>query len=228
MSRIQRTTILERKRIADDALEISFARPDCFTFSAGQHIQVKLPQLAHADPQGSSRVFSIASSPNDRRRISIAFRRTMSGFKRSLEQYPIGTEVLLEGAHGFYTLQGTPRHPIVFVAGGIGITPQLSMIRFATEEQLPAPLALVYLNRNRTSAVYLDELTALARRSDHFTLWSTSSTVDLPEVRQAAEDFPTAVWHLAGPAGMVDHVRSLLSLSGVDDLSVFTEVFVGY
>ncbi|WP_448073627.1 ferredoxin--NADP reductase [Georgenia yuyongxinii] len=228
MSRIHTATILERKRIADDALEISFSRPASFDFVAGQYIQVKLPNLLHADPRGSSRVFSIASSPNDRQRVSIAFRRSASGFKRSLEQLPLGGHVLLEGAHGFFTLRHAPRRPIVFVAGGIGITPQLSMIRFATEEKLAAPITLLYLNRSEKSAVYLDELAVLARRSTHLSIRSTFKAVDMPDVRQAADDFPTAVWHLAGPAGMVDRVRSLLSLSAVDELSVCTEEFVGY
>ena len=228
MGRIHTTTLLERKRIADDALELSFSRPASFRFAAGQHIQVQLPGLAHADPRGSSRVFSIASSPNDQEKISIAFRRSASGFKRSLEQLPLGGQVLFEGAHGFFTLRHPPRRPIALVAGGIGITPHLSMIRFASEERLDAALVLLYLNRSKSSAVYLDELTALARESDNFSMRSTFTAIDARDIRRTADDLPTALWHLAGPTGMVERVQSLLLLSGVDELSVFTEEFVGY
>lgn len=228
MRRIHTATVLERKRIADDALEISFTRPASFDFAAGQYVQVKLPDLVHADPRGSSRVFSIASSPNDRGRLSIAFRRSTSGFKRSLEQLPPGAQLLLEGPHGFFALRRAPRRPLVFVAGGIGITPQLSMIRFASEERFDAPVALLYLNRSERSAVYLDELTALAGRSSSFSMRSTSTALDPLDIGRTAADLPTAVWHLAGPAGMVDRVRNLLLLAGVDELRVCTEEFVGY
>lgn len=228
MSRIHPVTMLERKRISDDALEISFRRPASFAFAAGQYLQVMLPELEHADPRGSSRVFSIASSPNDRDRISIAFRRSDSGFKRSLEQLPLGGQALLEGAHGYFALRTAPRRPIVMVAGGIGITPHLSMIRFASEEGFDVPVALLYLNRSKGSAVYLDELTALERRSRAFSMRCASTAVDVELLRRTADDLPTAVWHLAGPAGMVERVRSLLLLLGVDELSVCTEEFVGY
>lgn len=228
MGRIHTATLLERKRIAEDALEVSFSRPASFAFAAGQHMQVQLPGLAHPDPRGDSRVFSIASSPNDRERVSFAFRRSASGFKRSLEQMPLGGEVVLEGAHGFFALRQAPRRPIVLVAGGIGITPHLSMIRFASEQQFDAPLALLYRNRSERSAVYLDELTALARRNRGFSMRSTYSAIEVQDIRRTVEDFPAAVWHLAGPAGMVDRVRSLLLLAGVDELRVCTEEFVGY
>ena len=228
MGRIHTATVLARTRIAEDALEVSFSRPPSFSFAAGQYIQVRLPGLVHADPRGDSRVFSIASSPNDRERISIAFRRSASGFKRSLEQLPLGGGVLLEGAHGFFALRRAPRRPLVLVAGGIGITPHLSMIRFASEERFDVPVALLYLNRSERSAVYLDELTALAHRSGSFSMRSTFTAVDAQDIRRTADEFPAAVWHLAGPAGLVDRVRSLLLLCGVDELSVCTEEFVGY
>ena len=57
---------------------------------------------------------------------------------------------------------------------------------------------------------------------------STYSAIEVQDIRRTVEDFPAAVWHLAGPAGMVDRVRSLLLLAGVDELRVCTEEFVGY
>lgn len=228
MSRIYHTTIIDRKVVAEDTLEVSFKRPEDFSFLAGQYIQLGVSKLLYPDPKGASRVFSIASSPLDQERISVAFRETGSGFKRTLKELPLDATVNIEGPHGFFTLPQESTASLVFIAGGIGITPFLSIIRFADEKRLSFSLTLLYANRNQESAAYLGELQGIAGRTTHFVLRNHLGRIDEQSIQQSTKDPQNCKWYIAGPPAMAGCARNLLFLLGVDDGRVYCEEFTGY
>jgi ferredoxin-NADP reductase len=228
MSRIYHATIIDRKVVAEDTLEVSFKRPEDFSFLAGQYIQLGVSQLLYPDIKGVSRTFSIASSPYDQERISVAFRDTGSGFKRTLKELPFGAPVNIEGAHGFFTLPQELASPVVFIAGGIGITPFLSMIRFADEKELASPMTLLYANRSKESAAYLDELQTIANRNKDFILKNRFGKIDEEFMRQDVKNMEQSVWYIAGPPAMVTYARNALFLLGIEDSRVHCEEFAGY
>lgn len=157
--------IIEQRTIAEKTDEVSFdLSGKNFVFIAGQYIRVTIPKLLYADPKGSSRVFTIASSPNEKNKLSIAFRDSGSGFKRTLLELPRGSLVEIEGPFGHFVLPRDASRPLVFIAGGIGITPFLSMIRFANENKLNYQITLLYANKNKENAAYLEELTSIAQK----------------------------------------------------------------
>lgn len=225
---IYKTTIIDRKQIAEKTLEVSFKRPENFLFKAGQYIQLGLSKILYPDIKGRSRVFSIASSPLDQEKISVVFRDTGSGFKRTLKEVPINAPVDIEGPHGFFTLPQNPAHPLVFIAGGIGITPYLSMVRFATKHGLTFPITLLYANRNKESIACLEELQDIANRNKYFTLKNKFGKVDEQFIRQNVKNMQNCIWYIAGPPNMVDTVRNILLLLGVREESVLYEGFDGY
>ena len=227
-SNIFTTRIVEKKQVAEGTSEISLRRPRGFEFKAGQYIQVSVKKILHPDPKGSSRVFSIASSPNNKKLISITFRDSSSGFKQTLKDLPIGSEVLIEGPHGYFTLPKKVSEPIVFVAGGIGITPYLSMTRFAIEKKMRFSMILIYTNKNKKSSAYLDELKKLADKNTNFTLKTKFSRATKDFIEENVKNPHSCVWHIAGPPGMVDSARNMLFLMGVDDKKICFEEFVGY
>lgn len=227
--RVFTTALMERKPVAVETFQVSFARPAAFTFHAGQYLQIRLPKLLHRDPKGPSRVFSIASSPLDDEMISVAYRDTGSGFKRTLRELPIGSEVTIEGPHGFYTLPRDASRPLILVAGGIGITPFRSMLQFAARSEGDSPsVTLLYANRSHERAAYLDELEDLARRNPRLTLHKRFGLIDEVLIRKSVTDLDTPLWFIAGPPTMVDTVRSTLDVLGVDTNNVHFEEFIGY
>lgn len=230
MSRIFNTTLIDRKVVAENTLEISFKRPNGFSFKAGQYIQLDVLELLYSDPKGTSRVFSITSSPLDQEKISVAWRDTGSGFKRTLKELPSGALVKIEGPHGFFTLPENSPRPIVFVAGGIGITPYLSMVRYVTEKKklFSFPITLLYANRSRESAAYLTELEDMTNRNDNFTMKNKYGRTDEEFIRQNIKNTHQCVWYIAGPPDMVDSTRNLLFLLGIDDGRICLEEFMGY
>lgn len=226
--KIYNTVIIGRKQVANNTLEVTLRRPDGFDYKAGQYIQLELPAAPHKDPGSSSRVFSIVTSPNDAKKIAVAFRRSGSGFKRSIETLPLGSEVMLQGPYGYITLHKELQRPLVCIAGGIGITPCLSMIRFARESNLNTPITLVYANWQREDAAYLQELQKISKQSKWLTLQAVYGLIDPAVIHKAAASNDDSMWLLAGPPGMVDELRNTLFAEGIDEHRIFCEEFTGY
>lgn len=220
--------LTDRRQVAENTLEVSFARPEGFVFDAGQYLQVRVSKLLHRDAKGRSRVFSIVSSAVDEERVSIAFRETGSGFKRTLRELDLGSELQIEGPHGFYTLPRQSARPVVLVAGGIGVTPFVSMLRSLDSDGADGPrITLLYANWNARSAAYLRELDEMARGNPRLTLGTQFGLIDETVIKKKVKDLDRT-WYVTGPPMMVDSVRSALHALGVDASRVHFEEFVGY
>lgn len=123
--------VIKQRTTAEKTYEVSFnLSGKSFSFIAGQYIRVTVPKLLYDDQKGPSRVFTIASSPNEKNKLAIAFRDSESGFKKTLLELSQGSLVEIEGPFGYFTLPKNTSRPLIFIASGIGITPFLSMIRF--------------------------------------------------------------------------------------------------
>ncbi len=230
-NRIQkiRLPILGQRIIAEKTCEISFDLSEReFKFLPGQYIRVSVPKLLYSDTKGRSRLFSIASSPNDKNKLNIAFRDTGSGFKRTLMELPVGSLVDIEGPFGFFTLPKDDSRLLVFIAGGIGITPFLSMIRYATEQKLKYRIVLFYANRNAESAAYLEELKIVARKNPSFSFQNKFGRIDANFIRKHVKNLNKAVWYIVGPPSMVYDTRDLLSHLNINETDIYFEDFIGY
>ena len=151
------TRLIDRTQVADGTLAFAFERPAGFEFTAGQYLTITLPDPLYTDEKGNSRTFSIASPPQDAGRLVIATRMTGSALKRSLAEAPLGTPVSIFGPAGDFTLGPDPT-PVVFIAGGIGITPFRSMLLDAAARGLPHRITLIYSNRTPEGAPFHEEL----------------------------------------------------------------------
>lgn len=230
MSKVYYTTIAGQSKIAENTWEVSFKYPSNFSFQAGQYIQVEVPQLLYPDSTGTSRLFSIASSPLDQKKISISFRDTGSGFKRSLKELSLGSPINIEGPHGFITLPQSSIYPLVLIAGGIGITPYMSMIRLYEERSFTFPITLLYANRNKESAAYLQELQDIASRNKKFILKPKFGRIDEQFILQNTKNIGLEkyLWYVVGPPLMVEDIKNKLVIMGIDPLRILDEPYTGY
>ncbi len=221
--------IIERKTVAKDTIEVVFdiSAKEC-DFQPGQYLSVVLPELNFPDPKGNRRDFSIASSPNSKKTLSIAFRISESGFKQTLINMPIGTKVNVDCCYGVLTMPEESAKPIVFIAGGIGITPFLSSIRYAAEEKLPHKITLIYGNRDRESAAYLSELETLEKENQNFKMKKQFGVITKELIESSLENETFPLWYVVGSPKMVRGVRGILSDIGVSGESVRYEEFTGY
>ena len=151
-------TLKERKRVADGTELFIFAKPADFTFEAGQYVAMLLPQTVAPDARHGVRSLSIASAPfeND---LYFAMRQSESGFKQSMFALKLGDTVVITKATGHFTLSYTADDlPIVFLVGGIGVTPVRSILKQAEHDGSVRQFFVFYSNRYQKDAAFHEEL----------------------------------------------------------------------
>ncbi len=149
--------LLSREYVAKDTLAIHLAKPLGFRFHAGQYADVVLADASVHDLWGNLRTFSMACAPFEAD-LEFVVRVSTTAFKRALSTAPPGTAIELKGPGGDFHLHCDIRRPAVFLVGGVGIAPFLSMVRQARHDHAGHEFYLFYSNRHADDAAYLDEL----------------------------------------------------------------------
>lgn len=218
-----------------------FARPAGFGFKAGQNMLVTLVDPPETDSKGASRTFTIASAPHEAD-LLVVTRMRDTAFKRTLKSAAAGLAVTLDGPNGVMTLHEDAARPAVFLAGGVGITPFLSMARDAAKRRLPQKIQLLYSNRRPEDAAFLDELMALERENPNYKLIATMAEMEKSArpwngergvisralVERHVPDLKAPIYYLAGPPGMTMAMQNLLESAGVSADDIRSEEFYGY
>lgn len=180
-----------------------------FSFKAGQYVRLVFPGLDIDDTKGPARLFSIASSPNNKEKLDITFRMSESGYKKTLVNMQIGDEAEFEGPWGSFVLPDNAEKPVVFIAGGTGITPFLSMMKFATEQNLPHRINLIYASRDKNSVIYSSEIKELTKRNSRLKINFVVGRIDEKLIRKNSPKDPKAAFYISGPPAMVDYIRNI-------------------
>ena len=134
-----------------------------FRFQPGQFAWITAWNSPFTD---SEHPFSLSSSAEDRETIEFTIKE-LGDFTSTIKDMQPGQRVYVDGAYGSFSVD---RHDhasnFVFVAGGIGITPVLSMLRTLADRGDRRKLILLYANKTRESVAFYDELEALKQRLD--------------------------------------------------------------
>jgi ferredoxin-NADP reductase len=235
-----RARIKEKQEIAKGTLLVTFdLLGEEVDFRPGQYFFVTLPDVGHQDDRGLRRHITVVTSPNEKGVLGLATRMRDSAFKRSLRELPVGAEVEVEAPKGKFALPEDPARPLVFVAGGIGITVFRSMLRYIREERLPYRVTVIYSNRDRESTAFLDELHELERELPELRLILTMTQdpgwegetrkIDAHFFRDYLGDNLNAFTYLvAGPPAMAEAVQEALDEAGVQEENIVAERFSGY
>jgi ferredoxin-NADP reductase len=235
------TEFLRREEIAEGTMAFHFAWPAGFAFKAGQSVNVGLIDPPETDAKGNRRSFSIVSAPFEQELV-IATRMRDTAFKRVLKTMPAGTKVGLRGPGGLFTLDENDAAPAVFLAGGIGITPFVSMLRHAAKERLPRRLTLFYSNRRPEDAAFLGELADLQHGNPNYKFVGTMTEmnksvrtwtgetgfIDQAMLARHLGDISGAIYYMAGPPAMVAAMQNTLAGAGVGGDHIRSDEFFGY
>jgi ferredoxin-NADP reductase len=230
-----------REEVAEGTMAFHLEKPAGFQFKAGQYVDVSLINPPETDSEGMVRSFSIASAPYEGQLLLVT-RMRKSAFKRVLAILPLGMKLKLEGPMGSFTLHKNRVKAAVFLAGGIGITPFLSMLREAAEERLPQRLYLFYSNRHPKDAAFLKDLEILSKVNANFVFIPSmseeeKSSLDWPNERgfidremllRHMDGLKGPIYYVAGPPAMVAAMREMLTHAGVEEDDIRTEEFGGY
>jgi len=235
------TTLTSNETVAEGTMAFHFAKPAGFAFKPGQSMNVSLIDPPETDAKGNARTFSIVSAPHENELV-IATRMRDTAFKRVLKAMPAGERVSLRGPAGMFTLDPADVRPAVFLAGGIGITPFVSMLREAAHSGLARELWMFYSNRRPEDAAFLEELSGLPKRNArcHFVgtmvemdkssrPWSgETGFLDRAMLERHLKDLAAHVYYTAGPPELVEGMQEMLTDAGVSEDATHTDEFFGY
>jgi ferredoxin-NADP reductase len=217
-----------------------FEKPDGFEFTSGKSINLFLPEDFPGVSDDRQRAFSLVNAPHEDR-LTIATRMRKSAYKQPLKEAAPGAAVRIVGPTGSMSLHDEPDRAIVMIAGGIGITPFMSMLRSEAQADRPRPMVLLYSNSRPENAAYLDELRELEQRLDGFRLVLTMTEmkdsdswrgetrrIDADMVKEATSGLPRPHYYVAGAPDMAEDMRQMLDDMGIDDDDIHSEDFTGY
>jgi ferredoxin-NADP reductase len=234
-----RSQVKEKREVAKGTLMVVF---DLLgrevDFKPGQYFWVTLLDPPYEDEKGPRRHISVVTSPNERGVLGLCTRLRDTAFKRSLAELPVGADVDVEEPKGDFLLPEDTDQHYVFIAGGIGITVFRCMLRYIAEEKLAHRVTLVYSNRDRESAAFLDELRELEQANPNLEVVLTmtddpnwdgeSRRIDADFLRDHLADLESPTYLIAGPPAMVEGVVGTLEAAGVPEEQLRPARFSGY
>lgn len=233
--------LLSRIQVAEGTMAFHFEKPAHFDFKPGQASDLSLPDPPETDSEGNTRTFSIASAPFENQ-LMFTTRMRDTAFKRSLKKVPLGTEVRIGPAMGSLSLHKNLAKVAVFLTGGIGITPFLSIVRQADHDRIPHKLYLFYSNRRPEDTAFLEALRMLEKSNPNFQLICTMTEMQQSQKEWKGETglinkemlsrhlsaLQGPIYYSAGPPAMVAGMTKMLVAAGVDEDDIRTEDFAGY
>lgn len=229
-------TLVKKVNEAKDTKSFFFSTEEKLNFSAGQYIYITLPKLNYPDERGSTRHFTISSSPTEGDLIRVTVRvRQESGYKKTLDELPMGTVVEGKGPQGTFLFEKNT-NPNIFLAGGIGITPFRSMIKWNIDKSLNIPIHLIYSNGD-SEFVFKEELDKWQKENDFLKIEYIDTSVfghlDLEAMKKIfsfwhlAFGIPTT-WWLVGPPAFVNAMEEILEKMNISENNIKSEKFSGY
>jgi ferredoxin-NADP reductase len=147
-------------------------------------------------------------------------------------------KIKARGPFGRFTLSEAEKH--VMIAGGIGITPFRSIIKFATDTESNAKITLIYSNRTPEDIVFKEDLDLMEHMNENLEVIHTitrpeghfwkgiTGRVDEHMIEQHIEDVENSIFYVCGPPSMVDAMQIVLKEMGIADERIKMERFGGY
>jgi len=207
-----------------------------FDFQPGQYVMIY-----YKDEKGrvsQKHTFSIASSPFENGSLRLGIRVT-GPFTQGLTRMKEGDEIFVSGPFGNFTFRKDQHFDLVFIAGGVGITPFISAIRYAAANKLPNKMTLIYSNRTLKSTLFLEEILELEKQNENLRVLFFITDEELPYEMESVvnrrvdarilKEFLGGTrgktFFICGPGGFTEAMKENLRRIGVYDFQIETEGF---
>lgn len=217
-----------------------FALDHKFKYKPGQYMEWTLPHK-EPDNRGSRRYFTLASSPTENNlRLGVKFSAEGSSFKHALWSMDEDTLIAAGSLSGDFTLPDDNTRKLAFIAGGIGITPFRSMLKYLVDTGDKRSVTLLYSERDPAELAYHDVLKAARHELGAKVVYTITDAQVRPSanvrkgyvtrrmIATEIPDYKERLFYISGPHSLVNSVRKDLHSLGVHDHNIKTDFFPGY
>ena len=211
-----------------DAISFRFKSAEIRDWRPGQYLHYTL-EHPRPDERGIERYFTISSAPFEGYiQITTRFSERSSSFKKALREMEVGGAIGADGLEGDFVVED-PNKRLVFIAGGIGVTPYRSILLAMDHDGAPIDVDLLYANRDE-DLPYKNELERLAEKHRGLRIhyFTGSNRLDEQTIRASVGDLDAPVFYVAGAAPMVEAFDKLLKDMRVPESRIKTDDFPGY
>lgn len=232
-----RLRLVRKVRLSPRIYEFVFQPDGKLDYLPGQYMAWTMP-YDRSDDRGNRRSFTVASSPTEETvRLGVKFYQPSSTFKTRLQALEPGATLTAGQLSGDFVLPGDTATKLVFIAGGIGVTPFRSMAKYIADKQEQRDIVLFHVVSDAAEAVYQDiwsEASAYGLRvvtvldsNDVPDGWKgLAGPLTVDAISRQVPDYRERRFYVSGPNAMVDSFGRLLRKAGVR--RVFTDHFSGY
>jgi ferredoxin-NADP reductase len=233
-------TLISKENVAGDVAIFRFSKPEGYQFKAGQWCTMSVPPGGFQDERGLRRPFSIASAPTEKE-LLFATKLSQSAMKLTMAKMPAGTRVTLGQPMGTMVLPDDSATPLVFLAGGIGITPFRSMCCYAADKKTDHGITLFYSGRTPEETPFLAELSRIPERHGRVSMAITMTRapedpkawnglrgrLNADTIKSHCPVWEKATYYIAGPPAMADTMKEILTALAIPPDRIKIELFVG-
>jgi ferredoxin-NADP reductase len=221
--------------ITNDIRTFWFKPEQPLNYTAGQFTEITIPDPS-PDDRGIKRWYTLSAGPGHEL-VSITTRQARdhgSTFKKALWALKPGDEVELAEAMGDFVLPKLTQTPLIFVAGGIGITPFHSMAEWLSSTKEERPISLLHAVRTEDDIIYQDTFEAAGIKetvvvSEPSETWGgVRGRLDAETILGLEKPTDDTLIYLSGPEPMLEALEKDLLDHGVAKRQLVTDFFPGY
>ena len=235
-------TLKQKLRITSDTVDFVFnTNRKKFAYVPGQYMEWTLPHEG-TDSRGNRRYFTLASSPTEEDiRIGVKFYDKSSSYKNALIDIDRGTQIVAAQVSGDFVLPEDAKQKLAFIAGGIGVTPYRSMIKYLLDTKEKRDITLLYSARTHEDFAYRDIFEQAHRELGiNVVYFMTDQAITVPRkrikssrinteaIRREIPDYQERLFYVSGTQPMVKDIRSLLTSIDIPRHNIKSDDFSGY
>lgn len=228
-------------KAASDTYDFHFKTEKKLEFRPGQYLEWTLADN-WPDDRGNRRYFTIASSPTEEKIVmGVKFYPEASSFKKRLAKMKPDDEIVASQLAGDFTLPKKKSKKIVLIAGGIGVTPIRSMVKYLLDKGEKRPIVVVYVNRDEKDIAYKEIFDEAEQKLGIKTVHTLTDVKNIPEnwpgkrgrlnekmIIEEIPDYKDRMFYISGPHEMTTAIKKILRNMGVKRRKIKTDYFPGF
>lgn len=219
-------TLIEKRNETDNVKTFVFKSGTPLKWIAGQYLIYSL-EHKNKDLRGKMRFFTISSAPFEKYpTITTRIFEKPSTFKKNLNNLKIGAKIEAKGPDGDFIIEDYSKN-FVFIAGGIGITPFISILRQLDHDNKKVRITLLYSNKNK-NVIFKKDLEKLKERNSELKINYIFSPDRID--KKLLNNFvnKNIIFYVSGPDPMVEEIEKTLTTLGIDKEYIKSDYFSGY